>query len=307
MEGALTGNRRIYSRTGMALFLMLALTAALQFGAQLLASRLGIDIKTGTWSYYAVLLLPQYLIAMPVAAAVIMRIPASQGVGKKKLSYKQFGIIALICFFIMYAGNLAGMIISLIIIVLSGSEMANLTQEMVLNSDMWVNLVVMVLIAPVVEELFFRRLLIGRLKGCGQRAAVAVSAVAFGLAHGNLSQVFYAFGLGLALGYIYIHTGRIGITIALHMAINLMGSVVAPLLMSAGQWAQAAFGMLVLAGVIAGLVQFLKYRKSIRFWDEPYAAVAVSWKREALLNAGMILFFAICACLFALNTWWALQ
>ena len=57
--------------------------------------------------------------------------------------------------------------------------------------------------------------------------AVAVSSVAFGLFHGNLYQLFYATGLGFVLGYIYAKTGKLRYTVAIHMIINFLGSVVA--------------------------------------------------------------------------------
>jgi hypothetical protein len=119
--------------------------------------------------------------------------------------------------------------------------------------------------------------------------------------------VFYAFGLGLAFGYIYIHTNRIGYTIALHMIINFLGGVIAPLVMNAGMIYVSVYGMLMLAGVIVGIIQFNKYRKQIGFSDELVMGRPIAWKKLAFLNAGMIVFFAACAAMFALNTWGALQ
>jgi membrane protease YdiL (CAAX protease family) len=49
--------------------------------------------------------------------------------------------------------------------------------------------------------------------------------------HGNLSQFFYAFGLGLLLGYVYARTGKLRYSIGLHMIINFMGSFVGILIL----------------------------------------------------------------------------
>jgi hypothetical protein len=68
-------NRRAYSRVGFALFLQILLVTLLQLGAQTVVSRMGYETETGSWVYYMVALLPQYLIAMPVSAAIITRIP----------------------------------------------------------------------------------------------------------------------------------------------------------------------------------------------------------------------------------------
>ena len=57
-----------------------------------------------------------------------------------------------------------------------------------------------------------------------------LSAVCFGLLHQNFFQFFYALGLGLLMGYLYVRTGKLRYTILLHAIINFMGGVIAPLL-----------------------------------------------------------------------------
>ena len=47
-----------------------------------------------------------------------------------------------------------------------------------------------------------------------------ISAVAFGLAHGQIIWICYAGILGLILAYVYHKTGSIKATIAIHMAYN---------------------------------------------------------------------------------------
>ena len=43
----------------------------------------------------------------------------------------------------------------------------------------------------------------------------------------NVFQFFYAFGLGLMFGYVYTRTSRLRYSVAMHMLINLNGSVLA--------------------------------------------------------------------------------
>jgi membrane protease YdiL (CAAX protease family) len=307
MEPQLSDSRRIYSRVGFALLAMLVLDLAGQVGAQLLAARFGWTIESGTWGYYIVAMLPQYLIAMPVSAAIIARVPARSGAAQSALTRRQFLIAGAICLFLMYAGNLLGVLVSDAISLLAGKQMVNLLEQLVTGSDFWASTVFIVLIAPVAEELFFRKLLIDRLGGMGQRTAVIVSALVFALAHGSIAQVFYAFALGLAFGVIYIKTNRIDYTIALHMAINTLGGALPLLMMNAGDTITAAYGMLMFAGVVFGLVQFVRRRKRLGFSDEAEPGLSVAWKKEALINAGMILFIAACLALFVWNTVYALQ
>ena len=75
----------------------------------------------------------------------------------------------------------------------------------------------------------------------GEKPAVILSGLAFGLIHGNLTQFFYAFGLGIAFGYIFVKTGKVKYPIILHMIINFLGSVVSVLVLNAGMIATGLY------------------------------------------------------------------
>lgn len=80
------------------------------------------------------------------------------------------------------------------------------------------------LIAPIIEELFFRGLIFSLMsKLLPFILANIVQAIVFGIYHGNVVQVVYAFILGMFIGYILFITGSIVYTIVLHMSINLTG------------------------------------------------------------------------------------
>jgi len=75
--------------------------------------------------------------------------------------------------------------------------------------------------AAVLEELFFRGLLLRSLaRRLGSGWAVAISAVAFGVAHQQLLQLPALVALGVVLGILAVKTGRIGPGICTHMAFN---------------------------------------------------------------------------------------
>lgn len=80
------------------------------------------------------------------------------------------------------------------------------------------------LIAPIIEELFFRGLIFSLMsKLLPFVFANVIQAIVFGIYHGNVVQVVYAFILGMFIGYILFITGSIVYTIVLHMSINLTG------------------------------------------------------------------------------------
>ena len=76
----------------------------------------------------------------------------------------------------------------------------------------------------IVEELFFRYLALGVLRGgMGVHGAVWVSSVMFGMAHvGNPLSIPVLFVLGLALGYSRILSGGLALPMLLHFAHNAL-------------------------------------------------------------------------------------
>ena len=78
-----------------------------------------------------------------------------------------------------------------------------------------------VVLAPVLEVLFFRGLLLRRVeKAAGTVPAVLFSALLFGLYHGNLAQGITAAAAGLALGYAYVRTDALLVSVVMHAAVN---------------------------------------------------------------------------------------
>ncbi len=100
---------------------------------------------------------------------------------------------------------------------LEGKPMLNPVAEVLKGLNTGTIFAIMVVMAPVCEEVLFRKLIIDRIRRYGDKAAILVSAIIFGLCHGNFYQFFYAFGIGLVFGYIYTRTGRIRYTIGFHM------------------------------------------------------------------------------------------
>ncbi len=259
----------------------------------------------GKWGYYVLTFLPTYVIIMPIAAFALNKIPASK-IKQKKLNPGQLVIIFMICYFLVSAGNIASTILSSIISTIVQSDMSDLVADTIMGLDIWFNLIIVVILAPVIEELFYRKLLIERLSRYGERVAVITSGLIFGLVHGNISQFFYAFALGLAFGYVFVKTGKIRYTIAFHIIINFMGSVIAPMVLKETTVLTLLYGNVVLGIVIAGLVLFFINKKRISFKQSEIVLSKEKWKATVFSNVGMALFIVSCAVLFVLNTFYAL-
>ena len=216
--------RRQFSRIGLMFLVGTALIYGVQFGASAIANAINPDLLSSTSYALLIVMIPMYVIAMPIMALLIKRIPAVT-LPKKHMTFGQWLIAFLMCYGAMYVSNYIGLILTQLISILKGSPVTNTMLEVATSSNLWVNLFIMVLCAPVAEELIFRKLLIDRLAQYGEGVAVLFSGLMFGLFHGNLNQFVYAFVLGLCFGFIYVKTGNIRYTIGLHMLVNFLGSV----------------------------------------------------------------------------------
>ena len=79
----------------------------------------------------------------------------------------------------------------------------------------------LVVVAPVTEELFFRGIILrGLLARHGPVLAVGLSSLLFALVHLNPWQFISAFWLGVVLGWFYLRTGSINICILGHAVSN---------------------------------------------------------------------------------------
>lgn len=87
----------------------------------------------------------------------------------------------------------------------------------------WLLLVLIVVVgAPVVEELFFRGLFLRSLQkhGLPDWAAIVICAAVFGAVHFQLLQFVGLFAIGLVLSTMAVRTGRLGMSIFTHMGFN---------------------------------------------------------------------------------------
>nr|WP_315103816.1 type II CAAX endopeptidase family protein [uncultured Catonella sp.] len=175
---------------------------------------------------YLISFLPLYLIAFPIMLLIIKKLP------KDNAEKKDINILTLIkyfcmCITIMYVGNIIGTWLSSFISEIFGKTSNNNLAELIMNTDMLSTAIFVVILGPIMEEIIFRKILIDRTVKFGERNAMFLSALMFGLFHMNLFQFFYAFGIGIIFAYMYIRSRRIEYSIIFHIIINFLGSIVA--------------------------------------------------------------------------------
>ncbi len=90
-----------------------------------------------------------------------------------------------------------------------------------LQRQPWAVSVLVVLVAPIGEEILFRGVILtGLLHKLSAGRAILLSTVLFGAAHANLAQLPVSLVLGLTLGWVFVRTRSIGLCITLHLLHN---------------------------------------------------------------------------------------
>lgn len=87
------------------------------------------------------------------------------------------------------------------------------------------NIFVIAVLPAILEEVLFRGCVLRVLRPYGDFFAVFVSAVLFGLMHGNIRQIPFAFIVGLALGWLYVSTNSILLPMLVHFTNNALSVV----------------------------------------------------------------------------------
>ena len=222
--------RKHFSRIGLFFFLGAIIIIITQAVLSFLVSYLRPDWLNDSNIALLLSVAPMYLIGMPALIALVKIVPAAQ-VERHSMKGGQFAVAAVMTFAIMYGSNFIGLMITTFIGQLKGSMVENELVDLVDSLNIPLMFIYMVVIAPIMEEYVFRKLIVDRAVRYGQGVAVVLSGLMFGLFHGNLNQFIYTFALGTFLAFLYVKTGNLKITITLHAMVNFMGSIVASTLL----------------------------------------------------------------------------
>lgn len=310
----LTQSRRHFSKLGLMYFIGTLLIYGIQTLAGILSNRTNPALSANPNLSILISMLPMYAIAMPLMALLIRTVPSKQ-LPKRKMKLSQLFVAFLMCYALMYCSNLVGQFITLGIGILKRKPVDNVLLNALADVNPFITILITVILAPIAEEILFRKLLIDRSCRYGERTAILLSGILFGLFHGNLNQFAYAFFLGMFFGFLYVKTGRILYSILLHMSVNFLGSVLSLQIMKWSGFDKIAasltdpnaltdamlqnpvgiigyylYTLLLIAITLAGIILLCVYSK--KFTCMPGEIELPKGKRIStiLLNAGMLLF-----------------
>lgn len=281
------------------------------------------------WATWMQIILPMYVIGFPFLFLLIGKME-KVSIEKKKMGFGKFILSVFIGAGICFVGMIIGVILNFAFTLPFGvnAEDTSALASLLLTSDAGWRILTVGICAPIFEELIFRKLLVDRLVKYGEFLAIMASGLMFGIFHGNFQQVFFATGLGMFWAFIYLRTGKIQYTIAMHMIINLSTSVVTVFLTQAYMERLEVFldpnymtnvmngdpevvsaiivmllylgwiGILGIFGVV-GIILFFVNLKKFRLNPAENGLTKGQMFGKGLFTWGMILFWLICLLLFA--------
>lgn len=294
--------RKTYNRLSFMIFIILAtiiVIPSLLISILFVISGFNFDIVRNDLIIISLSYLPLYFIAIPLGFLTIKEIPKDSHI-KVKLSIVDFLVLLIMCFPIMYIGNIIGTLLSVFIF----KNNNNVVQDFVMNMSI-AKFVVIVIGAPISEELVFRKFIIDRASRFSEKSAIIFSALMFGLFHMNLTQFLYAFGIGLVWGYVYLRTRKIIYTMIMHGIVNFLGGVLPILLSKNSQNIQnpyaynmstfeIIYSVLILVLIITGIILLITKRKKFLILKAPNEIDKNDRFKVTYINVGFILTFILC-------------
>lgn len=306
-------------------FSLLGFSALLLLVGQLLVSVLvGICIglffpegNTPAWLTMLLAYIGVYGVAFPLSALPLCRLPAAAP-DKGKISVQHFLAFLPVLYLCSYVGALLGNLVGSLASDALGLQITNGVDALMENNTLLLFFITVIL-APICEEWFFRKLLIDRTRGYGEKLAVVVSALLFAFYHTNIYQFFYAFFIGLVFGYVYLRTGKVAITALMHAIFNFFGGIISAEVLRVSDImsvleaetieAQVAaikanpvgigiffvYGFLCLGLLIGGCVLLVKYRKKIFFKPAAEQLPPDTEGAAAFVNVGMLIYIIVSA------------
>lgn len=312
--------KKAYSRIGLVIALVFLGIAILTSVAAVVLRAAGlVNEETANSVNFQLLIgtMPIAVIGYPLMYLFLRKLPA-QKPGNDGFKARHEIMFLIMTISAMYIGNI---ISSLLIGIFSSGQSTNQVAD-IITAQQILPTIYFVLIAPIGEELIFRKVIIDRVGCYGQKWAILFSTILYSLFHMNFYQLLYTFLFGLILGYVYSKSGKIINTIIIHVTVNFLGSFVAPLVLSLldqekltqlselssagkeipqelltavipGLLVYLSYMALYMGLVIAGIVLFIINVKKLHTKPSEILPTAKTALPAMLCNAGVIIYIVL--------------
>ena len=293
--------RKAYTVVGFALLAFMLASNVIGNGlvggvlANIVAARKHLDLLSvyeDTSFSIAVSIISLYLIAFPIFVLVMKLANDSCHKVTANISVNQYLRAIFICFPVL---NVLALMSNKLASILSGGESENALVSVIESKNIAAVIMIAVL-APIFEELICRKIIIDRTRRYGEFTSIMLSSFVFGMFHCNIYQIFYAFALGIILGYVYMRTGNVILTIIMHMIINSSSSILYPL---APELYNYYVYTMVALGVISIIYTLIK--RDVKIEPAKNEVQRKELSSIAFFNPGVLIFDALCILLMVYN------
>ncbi len=292
--------KKIISQSAFALFIMGVAIILVQGIIEWLIKQYQPAILETNWYVWALTAFTVVGIGLPIFYFMTRQIPVAPKGEVIKLKPSTFFMIFFICTAVMYITNYFSIFITFLIALAKGENFMDLNPltEVFQNSNYILTLLYASIVAPITEELIFRKLLLDRLRRYGDVPAILMTGLAFGLFHMNLSQFFYAAALGFVFAYVTIRTNTVRYSIFLHCMINFIGSAMTPLATTKNLLVTFGMALWVFSAITVGIVLLALNWRRINL----VRGIPLEKKSGYFLNAGTILYTLMCLIMIVIVT-----
>lgn len=289
--------KKDFSSIGIRMLISAILITGIQVGSQLIVLAIKPEWVNNIDIILAVTMIPLYAVGYPLSFVIMKAGGDKRTIEKRSMKLSHFILAFMIGYGLLIVGNLIGIGVTMGIGYFKGAPVENTLMTVVGQGNIWISAIYIVLLAPIFEELLFRKLICDRVVKYGQGAAIIMSGLMFGLFHMNFNQFFYAFLIGCFFAFIYVKTGNLKYTIGLHMIVNFVGSVLGGLLMQnvdaeqvSGMIIYAVYALCVYGIAIAGIALLFINLSKIKADAGEITIEKGSRFKTMIGNVGMILY-----------------
>lgn len=243
---------------------------AMSYLVKFLVEKLDINVQNSLLFVNVSNFVALYCVGLPLLWLIIRTIPEKETPEpcrpRLKMTVWRFPALLVFCFGITYIVNFISTFIMAFIIGLAVLPQTAVLQPVSVASSYGRELVISVFFTACVpgllEEYVFRYLLYKKMRGSGDLPYILFSGIAFGLFHGNFSQMFFAMAIGCIYAWIYTKTNVIWYSVGLHFLNNLFAAFILPLL-TFSLMGLFAILLFVLSAIIVAIVLGISHRKKV--------------------------------------------
>ena len=163
----------------------------------------------------------------------------------EKLNIKDFNTYFALAF---YVGNLSNLLI------VSMFKFKGRTS--LINEPLYIDVIMTVFVAPILEEIVFRGVIMNNLRKYGIRVAIIINSLLFGLSHYNIEMIIPAFLTGIIFSYV-AYKYSIKYSILIHFLLNTITQILQVIILSKIEMFIMVFDLFLLFLIIFLLIFFI--------------------------------------------------